>query len=467
MPKARSSVSNVLTTAVAAAIFPLAASADGHTLVDVNSNPFPVLGRTWWNLVSLPPTGIAGYQQSLDDARRKDFTVVEFRAACHSASQDNNPPFDGNGNLPFLKTVSGATYTGTFATSNSDTTNSADFSTPNPAYFDSVVAIIDYCAALGIQCHFFPAYMGFPGTDQGWDLEIQCNGATRMQTYGAYVASRLATRKNVTWMLLGDQGASLTTTQKAGLGGLHTGINLAGRLVSSEGSSPSISTDQTDYGSLITVNAAYAFDGTTATQCRRAYASGLPGILHEGPYDEEGPDGDNFNAAATQPVRRFNWWAILSAIGGYCTGNAYVWRCQTPGNSTDFYLHLNTVGAQDLARLNAFWKSIPFQRLVPSGLGTIGTLVTSGGGTIDTSNYVAAAATPLGDLLVAYVGTGTAGSVTIDMTKLRGTVTARWYDPTNGTYTAIGSFANTGTHAFTTPGNNSAGAADWVLRLDA
>jgi len=38
-------------------------------------------------------------------------------------------------------------------------------------------------------------------------------------------------------------------------------------------------------------------------------------------------------------------------------------------------------------------------------------------------------------------------------------VTARWFDPTSGTFTAISGspFANTGSHNFTTPGNNSNG----------
>ena len=55
------------------------------------------------------------------------------------------------------------------------------------------------------------------------------------------------------------------------------------------------------------------------------------------------------------------------------------------------------------------------------------------------------------------------------MTALRGTVTARWYDPTSGTYTTLAGspFPNTTTRAFTTPSANSAGQADWVLVLTA
>lgn len=443
--------------------FPLLVSSDGHYIVDSTGKPRPTLARTLWNVISLPAAGATGYRQLIDDTAQKGFTAIECRTFCHSgpagSNQDNNPPFDGNGNLPFSKTLSGATYAGAL-----DAVDSPDFSTPIDAYFDSVVAIVDYCATKGIFVHLFPSYMGFPGTDQGWDKEMQANGATKMQTYGAYIATRLKTRGNVMYMLGGDQG-TFSTAQKAVLAGMHTGLaSVSGQVSihrSAEFSSPSLANAQTDYGGLITINSAYAFDGTTATWCLAGYGA-LPCFLDEGPYDEEGPDGDNFNAAATQPVRRFNWWAWLSCIQGYCTGNAFVWR-----NQTGYQNHMNTFGAADCARLNYFVHSIEWWRLVPSGKGSIGTLVTSGGGTIDTTSYVAAACTPLGDLWVAYLGTGNGGSITVDCTKMRGTFLARWFDPTNATYTAIGSFANTGTHVFTTPGNNSDGKVDWVLRLDA
>jgi hypothetical protein len=55
------------------------------------------------------------------------------------------------------------------------------------------------------------------------------------------------------------------------------------------------------------------------------------------------------------------------------------------------------------------------------------------------------------------------------MTQLSNTATARWFDPTSGTYATIpGSpFANTGTQEFTPPGSNAAGDPDWVLTLEA
>jgi hypothetical protein len=59
-------------------------------------------------------------------------------------------------------------------------------------------------------------------------------------------------------------------------------------------------------------------------------------------------------------------------------------------------------------------------------------------------------------------------TITVDMSRLSGSVTARWYDPTDGSYRSIqGSpFVNSGSRQFTTPGLNSARSGDWVLVLE-
>ncbi len=121
-----------------------------------------------------------------------------------------------------------------------------------------------------------------------------------------------------------------------------------------------------------------------------------------------------------------------------------------------------------MGRMNAFIRSVPWQDLVPSGLAGMKTLVTAGGGTISQDTYVSAAATPAGTSLVAYLGPGHSGSVTIDMTAMSGTTRARWFDPTSAVYSTISGspFSNTGTRAFSPPGSNSVGQGDWVLVLD-
>lgn len=459
-------------------VFPLAASSDARYLVGADAAPRPILGRTSWQIISATA---ATYQSYLTDTVAKGFNAIEMNAIYHWPGSSMNgitgaptPPVAGNGSLPFTNRLDGAAFTGALTYSNINT-QAPDFSTPNETYWVYLDTLLNYCASQGILVLMFPSYVGYNATDQGWMAEMVANGATKMQTYGAFIANRYKTYKNIVWMLGGDKGTApnlFTTAEKAVEQAMITGIqSVTGQLSTNfsaewEGSTiggGSIGTDQADFGGIITLNGAYSWVGQTATYGRLGYARSptIPAYYMEGPYDEEGPDGNNFNPNAVQPVRRFNWQGWLSSIAGYVTGNGFVWPFGSAHAS-----HLNTPGAQQCAILNAFIKSINWYRLVPSGLGTIGTLVTAGGGTIDATTYVAAAASPLGELLVAYVGPGHTGTVTIDMTKVNGSITARWFDPTNGNYTAIGTFANTGTRAFTIPGANSVGANDWVLRLD-
>jgi collagenase-like protein with putative collagen-binding domain/uncharacterized protein DUF4038 len=189
----------------------------------------------------------------------------------------------------------------------------------------------------------------------------------------------------------------------------------------------------------------------------------MPSFLLEEPYDEEGPDGNNYNPNATQPVRRFEWWGWLSTIGGYIAGNAYIWQFV----DSVWQQHLNTQAALDMSRLNVFIKSISWWDLVPSGMNGMKTLITDKNNNDTSTSYVSAAAAPKGDLLVAYIPPAHRGSISVDMTVLSDKVYARWFDPTNGQYTVVSSssFGHTGTQSFTPPEKNAAGDRDWVLVL--
>ena len=286
-------------------------------------------------------------------------------------------------------------------------------------------ALLSYAETKGVLCFLFPAYVGFQGGDEGWMAEMVANGASRMQAYGAFIADRYKTRGNIVWMLGGDYGtggspftAPQLAVEQALLPGMKSVSGQASVNFSAEWNSESIYTDQTDATLLAagTLEGAYSFDGHVNTQARNGYvhSPAMPTFLLEEPYDEEGPDGKNINGVAVQPVRRYQWWGWLSGIGGYISGNGYVW----PFNS-GWQAHLNTQGAKDMAQLNAFVRSIAWYNLVPSGLGAVPTLV-AGNSSPDANDYVAAAATPDGSLLVAYVPPNNAGNITINMAAMSG-----------------------------------------------
>ena len=461
--------------AQAAPAFPVKYAANSRYLVDQNGVPFPILGRTAWFLTSL---AVTNYRAFIDDTAARGYDAIEFHVLNHDP-RGNNPPFSGNGDLPFLKRLDGTTWSGALTYGNGNiniTTEAPNFTTPNAAYWNSVDGILAYAESKGILVFMFPAYVGYNGGEQGWMQEIVANGSPKLQSYGAWIATRYKGQKNLVWMMGGDMGTAphafntaQTSVENALLTGLKSVPGQQSIYFSAEWDSESIGTDQTSFGSSMTLNGVYSWTGDVNSQGRRAYAHSPvePAFLLEEPYDEEGPDGNSYNLSALQPVRRFQWWGWLSTIGGYIAGNGYMWPFRTDNAPVDWRNHLDTAGARDMARLNAFIGSIAWNNLVPSGLNGMRTLVTAGGSAASAADYVAAAAAPDGKLLVAYLPPAHNGSITVDMGAMNGLTRARWFDPTSATYSAIGTgFTNAGPRDFTPPGDNSAGANDWVLVLD-
>ena len=70
--------------------------------------------------------------------------------------------------------------------------------------------------------------------------------------------------------------------------------------------------------------------------------------------------------------------------------------------------------------------------------------------------------------MFAPTSTAVPPALTIDMTKLSGpNVSARWFDPTTGSFATISGspFTNTGSRSFTPPSANADGEGDFVLVL--
>jgi hypothetical protein len=461
--------------------YPLKRSSNARYLVDQNGVEYPILGRALWEILTETASEA---RRALDDTVAKKFTAIEMRLINSDGSGGVRAPFANNGTLlPFTNTLGGATWTGGMPPTSpygNINTDAPDLTTPDATYWAFVDAFLNDCLARQILVFAFPAYVGFKSTTQGWMDEMVANGTTRMQTYGAFIANRYKNQPNIVWMFGGDRGtgsnpftAGEILVEQALIDGMKSVSGQLSINIDAEWNTDAIFTDQTDFNYGTTyqlLNGAYSFQGLTANQARRAFTDNRgPAHLLEGPYDEEGPDGNNVNTNATQPVRRFNWWGWLGSIGGYVTGNGFVWPFNKPGNANDWDLHLNTIGAQDLGRLNGYVRSHDWKRLIPSGLGGMRTLITAGGSTVTSSDYVGAACSSDGKLLVAYVPPAHTGNITVDCGSLSGNARGRWFNPFTASYTDItsGNYTLTPTsQTFTPPGDNGSGFSDWVLELD-
>jgi hypothetical protein len=411
----------------------------------------------------------------------------------------NKPPLDFASNLPFTTRLDAAAYTGS---PNGTTTpngvgswvggqtypadpysninaQAPDLTYPNSAYWARMDAFVSLCASKGLAIFMFPAYLGYGGADEGWMSEMVANDAaigagglaaqswsnsakSRLWNYSAWLAQHYASYSNIVWVLGGDFGTGvsgpLTTAQSNAVNSVLSGMkSISGQrstLWTSHWGRDSLGTDLTQFAASLDLESIYE-GAAAATEARSGYAHTptKPAFVLEDYYE------GNPNAGGT--VRRFHWWSLFGTTAGQFFGNDALWPVATGWQS-----QLNSQGSQDMTKLIAFVRSIAWQNLVPSGLGSQKTIAVVNGSTSSQADYVACAASAV--VAGCYVPPGWAhGTLGIDATVLPSAFRARWLNPFTGAYTLIsGSVPNTGTATFTPPGDNGSGLTDWVLVLD-
>jgi hypothetical protein len=438
--------------------YPLKISANRRYLVDQNNKPFRIQGDSAQSLIA--NLTYAEAETYLSDRQAKKFNTINVNLLEHKFGV--KAPANRKGDAPFKKTE--------------------DFSTPNEAYFAFVDSILDLAASKGMLISLAAMYLGYDGGEEGWWTALTNNVNTRDVCYkfGLYIGNRYKNRKNIFWVVGGDYFPPRGSEGEARLQKFMEGIKAAGatQLWAGDWNAPCLSTDEPAFASAMDLNAVYTYgskdrNGITYEEARTAYNDSppRPAYLKETGYEDEGwMPGDPAS------VRKYQYWAILggSTAGGFF-GNRDIWEFATSGwwsgykfGHRPWQSALGSAGSLDMMRLGQLLDAVPWYNLVPSGIAGMKTLVTGAGGNYGTADYVAAAATPDGKMLLAYIPPAAikSSSVTIDMTQLRGEVRARWFDPASGNYTEIpGPFPVTGKREFSTPGKNSGGATDWVLVL--
>ena len=192
-----------------------------------------------------------------------------------------------------------------------------------------------------------------------------------------------------------------------------------------------------------------------------------PFVLIESTYEGERSEGVQHDAPPEQ-IRRQAYWPMLCGACGQFFGNNPLWHFDGPGlfpTKITWQQALDGTGSRDMARLRDVFVGLPWQQLVPEEDHAI---VTDGYGKGITR--VLTAQTVDKRLSVSYIpSTGTdAQELTFDVGQFAGPVTARWYNPADGRWTAINDapIANRGTHAFRTPGDNGTKTNDWLLIVE-
>jgi hypothetical protein len=429
-------------TGAGAWVYPLKLAPGQRHLVDQNGQPFLLIGDAAWSLlVSLSDADAKTY---LADRAAKGFDAVLVNLIEHKFAP--SAPANAAGDLPFTGKLSGGAL---------------DFSTPNEAYFAHVDQVLNDAAARGIVVLLAAAYLGHDGGDEGWYTQMQANGASRLRTYGTYVGQRYKAFPNIVWVAGGDDNPSdksLTTAVESAIAAADPN-----HLHTAHADNGTAALDEWGGSSWLTVNNVYGSPGNgqlvyTMALAQYGRSNWQPFFLIESTY-EHSP----FYSAPAALIRQQAYEAVLNGGFGEVYGNEWVWPFGAVGEDGSAHAWmpaLQSQGAQDQTRLAGLLGARDWPALQPDSGGSFLGGAGSGGA------HISAALTADGRLAIAYTP---GGALSLAMSKLAAPASARWYDPTAGSFTPVtGSpFANSGSHTFMTPGKNAAGDADWVLVLEA
>ncbi|MBM4085600.1 MAG: DUF4038 domain-containing protein, partial [Planctomycetes bacterium] len=439
--------------AVSDSPFPVRVSANGRHLVDARGQPFLLHGDTAWSLlVQLTKDETEEY---LENRRQKGFTAILVQLISKFAT---NPPKNKYGNAPF--------------------TTSGDFSTPNEAYYAHADWVVQKAGEKGILLVLNPCFTGWSsnGTSSkdGFLNEIIANGPTKCRDYGRYVGNRYKNFANIIWQAVGDMMVPRGGPAERNWLEILQGIKefAPSHHWTAHYDRFTTALDQPAFAPHMTLDNAYTGNRTYArTLIAYNRTNPKPTFVNEAYYEDTGLPTDNGTPALT---RAQAYWALLGGATGQTFGSQYVWSFGAPPHETkDWRTGMDRQPSRAMVHVKALFEGRAWHNLVPDQNHTV---VTSGYGTFGVDDltiggdYVTAARTGDGTLVMAYVPSTETDtrSITVNMARLSGKATARWFNPTTGTYTAINGapLANSGSREFTTPGDNGTGTNDWVLVLE-
>jgi hypothetical protein len=339
-------------------------------------------------------------------------------------------------------------------------TSDGDISTPNSTYFARLDTLLTTAATYGI-CVFLDV-----GETQDNLALWKTNGNTKCYNWGVYLGNRYKNFTNICWMVGND--FQTWASDSAGVTAL---INIIDGIQSVDSNHPiytmwldyyrSASRDSTDFNAECTLDGAYtyyiAYDKIAEEY---ALSTAKPVFLIETYYENYTVLG---LTGTPYIIRKQNYGAMLAGACGVTYNNQY-WGFQAGWDT-----HMTDPGATQIIHLKNLFEAYSWHLLVPD---TAHAVLTNGYATWatgttkpDANDYARAAWITSGSLAIIYMSTNR--TMSVDMSKFSGTVTCRWFDPTDGSYTADAAspHANSGSHDFSRSGANAGGDHDWVLVL--
>ena len=447
-------------TTLATSTFPFATavSANYRYLLDQNGNPFMIVGDSPHTLSTYDTTAEMSTYFATRHAQGFNSALVQLIVG---------PYIDSTGIIPDAANF--ATYDGI-----TPFTVAGNISTPNPAYFSRMVTMAQEAESNGITLFLDPADTGSLLDSSSFLVN---NGATADYNYGVFLGNTFKNFQNIVWDS-GNDYADWGPTNDAYVLGIAEEIRSVAPnqlqtvelLSDEEGSSastPNLSSDDPEWATFENIDGVYTYYSpySTVLQGYNFSAPTQPVIGQEYNYEYEDNTGNTCDTGSTVNLRHQEYWTMTSGAAGQLYGNHYTWDATSWAQEQSY---LNSPGAQQMTYMAEFFNSIPWYDLVPDqGHSFVsGDFEGQNQGAECDDTTVTSTLTPNGTTGVVYVPES--ATITVNLSLMSGAVTARWFDPSDGTYVAVNGSpyaASSGDVQFTTPGLNSNGNGDWVLLL--
>jgi hypothetical protein len=433
--------------------FPIKASANGRYFTDANGVPWIMVADAAHHMIpAIAPSSIQSY---LNDRVQNGFNSINLFFMCANA-----------GTCP----ASGAALDGTLPFTAGTGPSSYDLSTPNSTYWAKVDSIVTAAANLGLVVFANPIPWGTSG--QNFSTTLQNNGATKDFNFGVFIGNRYKNFSNIIWST-GQDWSSWNSSASdlndeaqlmAGIRSADPNHLMMAQLSFQQYSNQAIAQGNAAYNTNLTSDFAYTYHEAYDTVLN-AYnnTTVLPVVMGESNYETGNNLGLLSSAANAFITRQEMWYTMTSGATGHVWGNEHVNHFDS-----SYLSNLDTTATTQVKYLTNLFNQYQWWTFAPDQSHAV---VTAGYGTYNGANgnmYNATyAATTWDSSTTAILYTPVSAMLTVDMTKFSKAVTAFWYDPTTGSSTTIGSFPNSGTQTFTTPGTSHAdGTHDWVLVVD-
>jgi hypothetical protein len=416
-----------------------------HLINTITNKPVFITGEAAWSLIAQPSA--ADVETYLADRAARGFNAIIVNLIEHLYA--NHAPADFYGDAPF---------------------SGASFSTPNEAYFAHADQVISRAAAHGITVFLFPAYLGSASGkcnfhNEGWGTDMEKASDAVMRAWGAYVGNRYKAFPNIIYVMGCDADPRTCSPPLVGkLDAVATGIKSADsvHLMAADNAGFQSSLDVWSGYSWLDISDMYGASRVSKLNAEYTRSDFLPFFQGEDLYEHE-------YGSTPLSLRTRQYWSVLSgAYLGSFFGNNPIWCFNTTNsdpstscqNGRTWQSQLDSPGSVGQSWFGKLFRSREHWKLAPDIKHTVVTAGYGSGSTLTTT-----ARTGDGQTIIAYIPNGNSTTLSVDMREITsGNNQAKcwWFDPSNGSTTLIGTYANTGSRDFTPPDSG-----DWVLVIDA